>query len=368
MKKRLDFGNNNALFQNDTLSHTTLQGGKFMTPFLQEGGLSLSSLDYESSSEPAGSTFIYRSKAIDSIMQVVRKAAPLKTAVLITGDKGSGKSCLARYIHSQSKVKFGHFETLHCGSLSQRVLESELFGFRGDKFTPSYEGALRAADGGTLLLRDITKMPLYIQEKFYRFLSTGKVTPVGSKCSYPVNVRIIYSTSEEEEITGHHFSRKLYAKINPIRIKIPNLSQRREDIPDLVRYFLSLDLAQAGKKRKKYTIREKAMDALKCYKWPGNVRELKNVCEHFQVFANNEITVKELPKQILDAEESSVKVSYDPTLTLSDINRVYILSALRHFPSKKRAAKALGITVKTLYNRLHEYGIFDKYAIHSPPE
>ena len=339
-----------------------------MTPFLQEGGLSLSSIDSQSSPESAESTFIYRSKEIETMMKAVRKAAPLKTSILITGDKGVGKNCLARYIHSQSKVRLGHFETLHCGSLSQRVLESELFGFRGDKFTPSYEGALRTADGGTLLLQDITKMPLYIQEKFYQFLNTRKVTPVGSKCSYPVNVRIIYSTSEDEEIIGHRFSRKLYAKINPIRIKIPNLSQRKEDIPDLVRYFLSLDLTEAGKKRKKYIIKEQVMDALKCYKWPGNVRELKNVCEHFQVFANNEITVKDLPKQILDAEESSVKLSYDPTLTLSDINRVYILSALRHFPSKKRAAKALGITVKTLYNRLHEYGIFDKYAIHSPPE
>ena len=334
-----------------------------MTPFLQEG--ENKSIISKSHSPKAGS-FIYRSQVIEDAMKIVKKVAPTQTSVLITGGRGTGKSCLARHIHERSAVKLGPFHSLHCGILSPKVLETELFGFKGDDLTSSSEGALRMADGGTLFLDEITKMPINVQEKFLRFLDTGHVVPVHSNRPIPVQVRIIYSTSSESELTDGSLSKKLYEKINAVHIKIPRLSERREDIPDLVRYFLNLNLSQSeSAHHSHYSVTEGAMDALKCYKWSGNVRELKNTCEHLQIFSsNNEITVKDLPQNILDTEECAVEMKYDPTLTLSDINRIYILNALKHFPSKKRAAQALGITVKTLYNRLHEYGIFDRYALH----
>lgn len=333
-----------------------------MTPFLQEGENStIVSNEYLDQSNH----FIYRSQIINDMMKIVRKIAPTRTSVLIIGAKGVGKNHLAHYIHEQSRVRLGPFHNLHCGILSPRIFEAELFGFKGDRFTSSFEGALSRTDGGTLFLDEIDQMPMNVQEKFLRFLNTRKFTPVRSNQSLSVQVRIVYSTSDANKLTDGNFNKKLYEKIQPVLVRIPSLSERKEDIPDLVRYFLSLNLSRS-KKYHKYTISEQAMDALRCYEWSGNVRELKNICEHLQIFSNkSKIIVKDLPSSILDTRKSSFSVEYDPSLTLSDVNRLYILNALKHFSSKKQAAQALGITVKTLYNRLHEYGVFDQYAIHA---
>ncbi len=336
-----------------------------MTPFLQEGRLE--SAANTRTEEIHTRSFIYRSKIMDELVKRAYKVAGLKSPVLIVGEQGVGKKLLSLQIHEKSSRNYGPFVTLHCGSLAEQVLETELFGYKGDGITPSREGALQRADGGTLVLEEIGCMPLHIQEKFMSFLKMGAVTPVGGHRSAPVNVRVIYTSSSEKKLNDQGgLNRALYNYVKNIRLEVPSLSHRKEDIPDLIRYFLSLNFNSSEGHRKKWMVTEQAMNALKCYRWPGNVRELKDICERFQCFVtNNEITVKELPHQILNTDECVVQVSYDPTLSLSDINRLYILSALKHFSSKKRAASALGITVKTLYNRLHEYGVFDRYAIHT---
>ena len=337
-----------------------------MTPFLQVGRLSSVSTGKRRKAKNTTKSFIYRSQIMDELVQRAYNVAGLKSPVLIVGEQGTGKKLLALQIHEKSSRNYGPCISIPCNSLAEQVLETELFGYKGDDVTPSKEGALQKADGGTLVLEEIGSMPFYIQEKFLSALKIGAVTPVGSRRSIPINVRVIYTSSEEKKLTSRGgLNRTFYNTMKNIRLEIPNLSKRKEDIPDLIRYFLSLNLNSSEGHRKKWTVTEQAMNALKCYRWPGNVRELKDMCERFQCFAkSNEITVKELPYQMLNTDECVVQVSYDPSLSLSDVNRLYILSALRHFPSKKRAADALGITVKTLYNRLHEYGVFDRYAIH----
>lgn len=338
-----------------------------MTPFLQEGRLdSVGAGRGNKGKKNITKSFIYRSQIVDELVQRAYKVASLKSPVLIVGEQGVGKKLLALQIHEKSSRNYGPFVSIHCGSLAEQVLETELFGYKGDDVTPSKEGALQKADGGTLVLEDIHSMPFYIQDKFMSVLKMGVVTPVGSRRSIPVNVRVVYTSSDEKKLTSQGgLNRTFYNTMKNMRLEIPSLSKRKEDIPDLIRYFLSLNLNSSGGHRKKWTVTEQAMNALKCYRWPGNVQELKDMCERFQCFAtDNEITVKELPYQILNTDECVVQVSYDPSLSLSDVNRLYILSALKFFPSKKRAADALGITVKTLYNRLHEYGVFDRYAIH----
>ena len=337
-----------------------------MTPFLQEGQLDPVNTDKKSRLKSTKS-LIYRSQVMDELIKRVHKVAALKSPVLIVGKQGVGKKLLALQIHEKSSRHYGAFISIHCDSLAEQVLETELFGYKGDDATPSKEGALQKADGGTLVLEEVASMPFYIQDKLMSSLKIGAVTPVGGRRSVPINVRVIYTASDEKKLNSQGgLNRTFYNTIKNIRLEVPDLSKRKEDIPDLIRYFLSLNLNSSEGHRKKWNVTGQAMNALKCYRWPGNVRELKDICERFQCFAtNNEITVKELPYQILNTDECVVQVSYDPSLSLEDINRLYILSALKHFPSKKRAANALGITVKTLYNRLHEYGVFDRYAIHA---
>ena len=337
-----------------------------MTPFLQEGEHNATIKRPESSSTRPKTSFIYQSKAIDKVMKVALKASTLETSVLIVGGRGTGKKALAQEIHNKSRIRFGPIFSLHCKSLSEKVLETELFGFKGDEITAGSEGAFRKADGGTLILDDASALPLSVQNKLCNYVQTGEITSVGSQVSVPVQTRLILTINKQDEKKDSVFSKQLYDHINPIRIEIPDLEKRREDISDLARYFLNSNVNESKTSSKKIHVTDPAMDALKCYKWPGNVRELRNICERAQIFCrNNKITVNDLPRHILDTSECSVQVKYDPSLKLSDVSRLYILSALKHFPSKKRAAQALGITVKTLYNRLHEYGIFDQYAIHS---
>ena len=333
-----------------------------MAPFLQEGDHN--AIAKKSEKSRVSEIFIYRSKSMNKVVQQAVKSAVVKDSICIIGHRGTGKKALALEIHRKSPVRFGPVFSLHCKSLSEKALNTELFGFKGDEITASSEGAMRKADGGTLILEDVSNLPQSVQNQLHQYIQTGYMMPVGSKNSVPVQTRLIFTihkTKESQDI----LVQKFFERVNPISICVPDLSERKEDISDLVRYFLSIEV-NGERSKKKIHITSTALDALKCYKWPGNIKELKNLCERFRVFCQNDkITINDLPRYILDTNECAVQIKYDPSLRLSDISRLYILSALKHFPSKKQAAQALGITVKTLYNRLHDYGIFDRYAIHS---
>ena len=336
-----------------------------MAPFLREGNLNpIISNQYIDNQQLK--TFIYRSPIIQEMIHTSNQMTRIKLPVLISGSKGTGKKLLGLHIHNKYNPK-GPVITLHCGSLSPKVFETELFGYCGDSIHKSKEGALQQSDGGTLILDNVTKMPLSVYERFKTFLKKGSFTPVGSEKEIYVNIRLIYISSEtEEERISTEFHKHLYNSTKVINIEIPDLKDRKEDIPDLVYYFFrsfSQSINNSTKERK-LIMTEQAMNSLKLYEWPGNTKELKEVCEKIYIMSTTDtVSVKDLPRHILDTNKCSVKLHYDPTLTLADINRIYILNALNHFPSKKRAAKALGITVKTLYNRLHEYGVFQDYSL-----
>ena len=340
---------------------THIQGGMKMTPFLQEGTCN-NSVIRKDHKDKNKTSFIYRSPVMEDIAHIVKKIAPLQTPVFLFGSKGVGKKALANEIHSRSKVHFGPLVYLHCKNLPEEILNTEIFGFKGCETTDSSEGALRKADGGTLILDDADSLPVSIQEKLYRYLRTGEVMSVGSTVPTSIQARLIFTIHDKETNFQNKLTYKIYKQINPLRIEVPDLKDRREDITDLVFYFLSMNEDQSSKTK----VSEPALDALKCYRWPGNLKELKDICERVRIFCkNNEVTVTDLPRYFFDTDKCAIEIKYDPSLKLSDISRLYILSALKHFPSKKRAAQALGITVKTLYNRIHEYGIFDKYSVHS---
>ena len=332
-----------------------------MTPFLQEG----ENKSIHRQSNRQKTSFIHRSKSINDVIKTVDKVASSHSPIFIIGEKGTGKNFLAQYIHEKSSVRLGPLATLHCRSLSEAVLHTELFGFKGDDAILSSEGALRKADGGTLVLDDVSVLPLSVQEKLCHFIKTGDVVSSGSSYAVSVNTRLILIMNQEDE-SNHQLMKAFLDYLNPVQLRLPALSQRKEDISDLVHYFADKVAHSNMNGAKKIKIPNAIINILKLYRWPGNIRELKNVIEQLSlVCKSHTASVHDLPQHILDVSDQTLDFSYDPEMPLSEVNRLYILSALKHFTSKKRAAKALGITVKTLYNRLHEYGVFDRYAIHS---
>lgn len=330
-----------------------------MTPFLREGDRNVIMTRFN---KPDKNTFIYKSKVMDELVKKVHKVAPTSSSVVIIGPTGSGKTSISKMIHERSSVHMGPFITINCATLSPQVLESELFGFKGENYNSSIEGVIRQADGGTLVIEEPFKMPLSIRKKFNEFLYNQIVTPVNSERGYPVKTRIIYNVTDPQALDEGMVD--LHNLKDFTRLDIPAIYQRTEDIQDLVYHFLSQNLTNSQDPLiGKTTLTKKAMNVLKCYIWKRNVREIRDVCEHLQFFNHGrEVCIRNLPKQVLDTDKLGVDIKYDPTLTLSDVNRIYILRALNHFPSKKKAAQALGITVKTLYNRLHEYGVFEDHA------
>ncbi len=315
-------------------------------------------------------TMIYKSDVMKQLMRMVERVAPSNATVLIMGESGTGKELVAHAIHEKSNRSNKPFVAINCGALRETLLESELFGHEKGAFTGAYSrklGLAEVANGGTLFLDEIGELSPGIQSKLLRFIQEGEIYRVGGKDPIKVNIRLISATNKEldvEVMTGT-FREDLFYRINTIVTHAPPLRRRKEDIPLLVEYFLShgnnVHLEQ-GKK-----INEEAMQVLQGYDWPGNIRELQNVCERVQILSEGLIIMpSDIPDYIKNPEKKMVGDDYDPTITLQDLEKRYILQALNYFDGNKtQAANALKITIKTLYNKLHEYGEFDKFAIHS---
>lgn len=302
---------------------------------------------------------IYSSEAMQKLLKIVKRIASTDSSVLIAGKSGTGKELIAKKIHNTSYRKNKAFIIINCSCLNENTIESELFGHEKGAFTGADRqkiGLLEKANEGTLLLDEIGDLKPNTQAKLLRLLQENEIYRLGGKVPIQLNIRVICSTNKNlaEEVIKGNFREDLYYRINTISINVPALSERPEDIPVLLKHFL-------GENTK---IEKSSMAIMYSYSWPGNVRELKNLCERLRVLHDGE-TIKQvhLPKEFFSEKKFS-SIPYDPSLTLSELNKMYILNALEHFPSKREAAKALGITVKTLYNRLHEYGVFEDYAIH----
>jgi len=315
---------------------------------------------------------IYKSEVMSSLMKMIDRVAPSQANILILGESGTGKELLARAIHERSARKNKPFVAINCGALRETLLESELFGHEKGSFTGAYArkiGLAEAANGGTLFLDEIGELPMSIQAKLLRFIQESEIFRVGGKDPIKVDIRLVCATNREldQEVVRGAFREDLFYRINTIVVAAPPLRRRKEDIPALVSYFLnsgSHTFMNRGK-----TIDEEAMAILTKYEWPGNIRELQNVCERLQILSEGHmIMTNDLPESIRNPQQKDEGLDFDPSIPLYDLEKRYILKALSFYGGNKtQAAQGLGITIKTLYNKLHEYGEFEKFAVHTKP-
>lgn len=317
-------------------------------------------------------SIIYQSETMNQLMKMVERVAPSTANVLILGESGTGKELIAHAIHEKSMRRSKPFVAINCGALREALLESELFGHEKGSFTGAFQkkiGLAESASGGTLFLDEIGELAPGVQAKLLRFLQEGEIYRVGGKDPIRVDVRVICATNRdlEKEVAQGNFREDLYYRINTIAMSVPPLRRRKEDIPVLIQHFLTSNIQQMVGRARSMDI--EAMKAMQGYDWPGNIRELQNACERLQILSDGHtIMLNDIPESIRVPEVKDQTGHYDPTITLGELERRYIIKALEYFEGNKtQAANSLGITIKTLYNKLHEYGEFEKYAVHTRP-
>ena len=301
-------------------------------------------------------SIIGKSKAIQSAISLAKKVAPTDANVLLLGETGTGKEVFAQAIHNAGSRKNKSFMALNCSAFSNELLESELFGHKEGAFTGAVKdkkGLIEEANGGTLFLDEIGEMHLDLQSKLLRVLETSEFIKVGDTKSIKVNVRIIAATNKdlEEEIKEEKFREDLFYRLNVFTILLPPLRDRKEDIPELAKYYLSFF---AEKINKRFNgINEEANKILQHYNWKGNIRELKNTIERAVILEDGEwITENSLPADMQFQSENNPHGSYE----LAEIEKQHILKVLSHTKGNKtEAARLLNIGLTTLYRKIEEF-------------
>lgn len=305
--------------------------------------------------------FIGKSPAILKVRELISKVASSKISVLITGETGTGKEVVANEIHRESNRAQKPFIPVVCSSLSETLLESELFGHEKGAFTDAYsahKGKFELADGGTIFLDEIGEINPAVQVKLLRVLQERKFERVGGEESIEVDVRVIAATNKnlEEEVKAGRFREDLYFRLNGIQIEVPPLRERKEDISLFIDSFAERYAKENGKENIK--IEEKARKAMIRYVWPGNIRELQHAVESAVVLCSgNEITLKDLPEKI--SSFNSVSDIVIPLgSTMEECEKIIIENTLAYCDGNKtRAADILKIGRKTLHRKIDEYGI-----------
>ncbi|MEN8148492.1 MAG: sigma-54 dependent transcriptional regulator [Planctomycetota bacterium] len=304
-------------------------------------------------------TIVGDSPAVREILRLIEKMAPTDSTVLITGESGTGKELVARRLHHLSARREAPFVAVNCSTFQETLLETELFGHEKGAFTGAYEmreGLFEVADGGTLFLDEIAEMAPKLQVKVLRALQDGEIRRVGSDRPIRVDVRILAATNVDldEAVAGGRFREDLFYRLNVLAVPVPPLRERPGDVEALVRHFLST-ISVPGKGP--FTITDRALDALARYGWPGNVRELKNTVERMKILSDGgEVDLDDVPREVLGVESPDEIEATDPETPLADVERRHILNVLRHADNNRtRAARVLGISTRTLYNKLGEY-------------
>ncbi len=247
---------------------------------------------------------IGESEGIQSIKRTIDRVAPTEARILVTGDNGSGKELVARWIHEKSNRNHNPLIEVNCAAIPSELIDSELFGHEKGSFTSAVKqriGKFELADSGTLFLDEIGDMSLNAQAKVLRALQEGKITRVGGEKDIDVNVRIIAATNKDlnKEIEQGHFRMDLFHRLNVIQIHVPSLNDRRDDIPLLTKHFISQ--ISADYKMKEKAIDEDALDALREFNWTGNIRELRNVLERLIILCDSKITKSDITKFVYSA-------------------------------------------------------------------
>jgi DNA-binding NtrC family response regulator len=301
------------------------------------------------------------SPQMQAVFKTVAQVAPSRSNVLITGESGTGKELIAQAIHQHSPRKDKPFVVLNCASLSETLLESELFGHEKGSFTGAVarrRGRFEQADGGTLFLDEIGDVPLPTQVKLLRFLQEREFERVGGGETLHLDVRVVAATHGDlrKLIQEGKFREDLYYRLNVIQITMPPLRDRKADIPALVDHFIRRYAAENEKRIQ--GIEEAALQGLIRYDWPGNIRELENIIERAVVLcAGNRIMVDNLPDLVAPAREGDGRFRFTPGITLEEAERELILGTLDAVDGQvPRAAELLGISSRKIYYRLKEYG------------
>ena len=316
-----------------------------------------------------GQELIGKSRPMCAVIDMIKRIAPMRTTVLITGESGTGKECVARAIHRHSDRRDKPCLVVNCGALPEALMESELFGHERGAFTGAtgrHAGIFREADGGTVMLDEVGELSLPLQVKLLRVLQEKKVKPVGSSQEVPVDVRVLAATNRdvEAEVAEGRFRQDLYYRLNVIRVELPPLRERAEDISVLTERFVRRFAREMSKDVRGLT--PDALRALERYSFPGNVRELENVIERAVALAGSRaIGLGDMPREV-----SGLSASKGPDLVtlpeegcnldevIDELERRLMLEALERTGGVRKAAAALlGISFRSLRYRLQKHDL-----------
>jgi len=328
---------------------------------------------HEKTGQPAVKEIIAENPRMLSLLAMLKNVAKSRSSILIQGESGTGKELVARYIYLHSGRKQKPFVAVNCAAIPNNLLESEMFGYEKGAFTGAVQrkiGKFEMADGGTLLLDEISEMDIQLQAKLLRVLQEGEVDRIGGKNPVPVDVRIIATTNVDlkQAIEEKKFRADLFFRLNVIPVVIPPLRERKEDIPVLANYFLKK--YSAANEKTGLDISPAALQLMKSYLWTGNVRELENVMERAVLVCEGSIidpvhlgletdgtTFAE------EVRETATPVPIPETaenMTLREVEKALIIETLNKVQGNRtKASQILGISVRTMRNKLHEYNLED---------
>ena len=306
-----------------------------------------------------GSDLVGDSRGMSGVRQLLGKVAPTDSTILILGETGTGKELVARALHDQSLRSDKPFVPINCGALPENLIESELFGHRKGAFTGADEnrvGLFEVADGGTLFLDEIGELPKSMQAKLLRFLESGEVRRVGDNEPFTCDVRVVCATHRhlDEMVESEEFREDLWYRINTFEIHLPPLRDRVDDIPVLARHLA--ERFRTGLTDKTTVFSSDTVELLQSHNWPGNVRELANVVEHAMILADElPILPEHLPSRFGARKAAVPDTATSGPQTLRELEMQAIYAALeRHDGNKPKAAEELGISLKTMYNKLNQ--------------
>jgi DNA-binding NtrC family response regulator len=305
-----------------------------------------------------------RSLGMRRIFTMLKKISPSDITVTIEGETGTGKELVARGIHCHSQRAGGPFVVIDCGSISKHLIESELFGHEKGAFTGATQtrrGAFEVADGGTIFIDEIGELGLEMQPKLLRVLEQREVRRVGGNEAFKVNVRVIAATNKDLilAVQEGRFREDLFYRISAVRIHLPPLREKGEDIPLLAQHF-ARELSEQYRGGANVNVSAEALEILRHYHWPGNVRELKNIITRAMAMGNDEVLRLRDFIIPLPSEGKPQAPSLDSLVgkTLEEIEKAAIMKTLKaHGGNKSAAARVLGIAYSTLYEKIKKYGL-----------
>jgi DNA-binding NtrC family response regulator len=303
------------------------------------------------------------SQALQKVRDLIGRVAPTDSTVLICGESGVGKGLVAESIHAMSPRADKPLVAINCAAIPATLIEAELFGHERGSFTGavrSREGVFERASGGTLLLDEITEMPLDLQSRLLRVLETKRLSRVGGSADLPIDVRVLASTNRPatQAIAEGRLREDIYYRLAVLTVHLPPLRERGDDVLVLADFFLTeLNLRNGTRKRLSEELRARFL----AHRWPGNVRELRNAVERAYILCDGELDLSDAEMPTLpnpgDGGSSDERNIHMPIgATLEQIERTFILATLKHFEGdKRRTSEVLGCSLKTLYNKLHAY-------------